>query len=155
MSVAELRQAFPPEVLEAIERAVENAERNTSGEIKVKIIGNCDPDLGGDANAQAVREFEREGLGNTRDKTGVLLLLVFNERKFTVLGDSGIHAKLGQEYWDRAAREMSDYFRQGAFGLGIHAAVTDVGFRLAEFFPKRSDDVNELSDGVILGGGNA
>ena len=154
MTGSSLSQVFPPEVIAALGRAVAQAEANTSGEIRVKIIEHCDPDLAGDVHAQAVREFGREGLGNTRDKTGVLVLLVLGERKFTVLGDSGIHAKLGQGYWDRAVAELSGHFRQGAFGLGLHTLVADVGLRLAEFFPRRDNDVNELPNDVIIGGGN-
>ncbi len=145
---------FPADHLGEIKEVITEVERRTSGEIRVKIVIDCDPDLKGKVHEQAVRDFEKAGMHNTRDKIGVLILVVLNERTFTILGDSGIYSKLLQGYWDNMARVMSIYFKNGNFYVGICAVVESVGRQLAKHFPKQMDDVNELPDDVIVRGDN-
>jgi|SRR3989344_937359 len=138
--------------LERIKATVREAESRTSGEIRVKVVERCDEDLKGNLVQQALRDFEREGLHNTRDKTGVLVLVVLGEKRFRIIGDSGIHEKLPQSYWNDLARKLSILFVAGDFTGGICRVVSDIGKELASFFPHRADDKNELSDDVIIGG---
>ena len=137
------------------------AESNTSGEIRVKIINEYDQDLAScyehrdgsrRVHEQALREFEREGMHNTRDKTGILVLVVLSEKRFTILADEGIYSKLAQEWWNHKAETMSGYFRAGNPARGICEAVKEVGKELSRYFPKKPDDVNELPDDVIVEG---
>ncbi|KKS38213.1 MAG: hypothetical protein UV01_C0004G0015 [Parcubacteria group bacterium GW2011_GWA2_42_14] len=149
---------FSPEMLAKIKDAVFEAEKNTSGEIRVKIMKECDDDLKSDANRyaenkvrqQALREFEKAGLHNTRDKTGVLVLVVLKERKFTIMADKGIYSKLPQSFWDHKAETMAGYFREGNYARGVSEVVLSVGQELSRHFPRKTDDVNELSDDVIV-----
>lgn len=151
--------SFSEKDLAQIEITVQGAERNTSGEIRVMITGNCDEDLRSVESTetrvyeQAIREFEKHGLHATRDKTGVLVLLVMNERKFQILADSGINARFSQEEWNDLSGQASSFFRNNEFTDGICFVVREIGNRLAQFFPRKPDDINELPDGVILGGG--
>jgi uncharacterized membrane protein len=144
-----VRRHFQRSDLDRIRESVRAAESKTSGEIRVKIIPQCDPDVGGDVAVQAVREFAREGMERTRDRTGVLILLALEERKFQILADAGIHAKVPDAEWRRMAGAMSAVFREGRFTEGVCEAVAAVGERLAEHFPRRPDDENELPDRVI------
>lgn len=132
-----------------IKDAVSNAEINTSGEIRVVIRSYYDKDLEGSLHEQTKRDFLTYGLDKTRDKTGVIILLVLEARKFMVWGDEGINAKLPQGYWDVLSVGISSRFKEGDFVRGICEAVSEVGRRLSEFFPKKPDDVNELPNDVI------
>ena len=143
---------FSQSDLERIKTAVQEAEKRTSGEIRVKVIQQCDEDLKGNLEQQALRDFEREGLHNTKDKTGVLVLVVLRERRFRIIGDSGIYEKLPQSYWNELARRLSILFAAGDFASGICRVVSDIGKELASFFPRQKDDVDELPDYVIIGG---
>ncbi|OGM98460.1 MAG: hypothetical protein A2915_00655 [Candidatus Yanofskybacteria bacterium RIFCSPLOWO2_01_FULL_41_34] len=143
---------FSADQLKEIETTIVKAEKQTSGEIRVEIILDCDHDLMGRVHEQAVRDFETAGMHKTRDKTGILILIVLNERTFTILGDSGIYSKLPQGYWDNMAKAMTLYFKDGNFHVGICAVVESIGRQLAKYFPRRNDDVDELSDEVIVGG---
>lgn len=133
-----------------IAQAIDEAERSTSGEIRVMIINRCDADLEGSVYGQAVREFERQGMTKTRERTGVLILLVWEERKFAIVGDTGIHAVLGDVYWEARATEMARHFRGGDYVHGIEHMVRDVGMELALHFPRKADDRDELPDAPIV-----
>src|SRR3989344_4121862 len=88
---------FSGDDLVAITEAVRRAEAKTSGEIRIKIRKNLDPGVATVAE-QAVRDFEYEGLLNTRERTGVLVLLVMNERQSAIRADKGIYEKFSQFY---------------------------------------------------------
>lgn len=135
--------------LETIKYVIAKAEQQTSGEIRVQIIMNCDGDLKGKVHEQAIREFEKADMHNTHDKIGVLILVVLNERTFTVIGDSGIYSKLSRGYWDNVAKAMSLYFQNGEFHVGVCTVVESVGRQLAKYFPRKTNDLNELPDDVI------
>ncbi|MBI4991719.1 MAG: TPM domain-containing protein [Candidatus Harrisonbacteria bacterium] len=141
---------FSEEALARIKEAVGEAEKKTSGEIRVVVLQKCDYL---DSRIQALMEFERAGMQNTRDKTGVLILLALRERKFEIVADEGINAKIVPEEWQKLSADMAQYFRDGLFAEGVLLAVNRVGHELAEHFPRKSDDINELPDDVILGGG--
>lgn len=148
--MSEIKTYFSEADLESIMRATQEAEKNTSGEIRVKIINRYDENVKS-LYQQALKEFKREGLNNTRDKTGVLVLMVLKEKTFMILADSGIHSRLPQTYWDNLARRLSMYFHVADHTNGLCKIVTEIGKELARYFPKMSDDVNELSDEVVLG----
>lgn len=149
-SEAKISDYFSESDLLKIKEAVAKAEANTSGEIRIVIRSGYSENLEGDIHAQAKHEFEKHGLSNTRDKTGVLILLVLDAKEFKIMGDAGIHTKVPQGYWDTLAQGMTAHFKEGNYVAGICEAVTLVGRRLSLFFPKKPDDTNELPDDVIL-----
>ena len=140
--------------LDLIKTAIQEQEKATSGEIRVKIIDGCDVGLNGNIYQQALREFEREGLSKTRDKTGVLILVVLDVRRFQVLADEGIYTKIPQVSWDMVATYMQLGFQTGKFVDGVLLGVELVGNTLSRFFPRKIDDTNELPNDVIVGGGS-
>lgn len=143
---------FTADVRREIAQAIGAAESGTSGEIRVMILPRCDVDLfyGRRVYDQAVREFERQGMTKTRDRTGVLILLVLEERRFAIVGDTGIHAKLGDDYWASRAEELKTYFAAGDYVRGLTVAVENVGRELTKHFPRAADDRDELPDAPIV-----
>lgn len=131
-----------------IENAIREAEKQTSGEICVSIslffLGRI--------RSAAEKAFDRLGMSNTRDRNGILFFLVPSRRSFVVLGDEGIHAKVGQEFWESIAAAMSEHFRKGEFTEGLVKGIQEAGERLAVHFPYNPvEDINELSDKIDLG----
>ena len=99
----------------------------------------------------AEKAFVRLGMTATKDRNAVLFFIVPARHKFVVLGDSGIHERVGQEFWHRMVRTLSEKFRQGDFTGGIVAAIEAVGDGLARHFPYCAEtDTNELPDDVDL-----
>jgi uncharacterized membrane protein len=134
---------------ERIKSAIEAAERRTSGEICVSVA----PLFWGSIEKAADKAFVRLGMTHTKTRNGVLLFVVPSRRKFVVLGDQGIHERVGQEFWESVAAIISEKFRQGDFTGGLLNAIEKVGEELATHFPyDPTTDKNELSDDVDFGG---
>ncbi|MDD8015613.1 MAG: TPM domain-containing protein [Acidobacteriota bacterium] len=132
----------------AVKKAIEEAERMTSGEIRVSVSTY----FWGSTRRAAGRAFTRLGMAATRDRNGVLLFIVPSKRKFVILGDEGIHAKAGQEFWESLSSILSSAFKKGAFTEGLVSAIREAGRKLAAHFPCSPEtDVNELSDDVDFG----
>jgi uncharacterized membrane protein YgcG len=131
-----------------VRTAIEAAERRTSGEIRVSVA----PYFWGNVRRVAERAFDRLGMTATRERNGVLFFIVPARRRFVVLGDAGIHAKVGQEFWDKVAAAISERFHEGDYTGGLEAGIGAVGEQLATHFPfEAATDVNELPDDVEFG----
>lgn len=141
---------FSEEDLSMVEEVVKRAESKTSGEIRVKIRMRCDAVHNGDVEAQAIADFKALGLTKTRDRTGVLVLVVLGERKIRVLADEGINAVLESGYLQSTADQAASCFKYGRYGAGLWSTVLTLGRVLARNFPKRDDDTNELPDKPVL-----
>ena len=137
---------------ERIQEAIRAAERKTSGEIRVSVSRF----FWGDVRKVAERAFTRLGMTATKDRNGILLFVVPSRRRFAILGDEGIHAKVGAAFWEKVAVAISERFRAGDFTGGLVHGIVTVGEQLALHFPfDPATDVNELPDDVDFGGGGA
>ena len=97
----------------------------------------------------AFLEFYSSGLFRTRESNGVLIYLSVFERRVVVIGDRGIHEKMGNQHWDEVRDLIIEGIKQGRAREGICAAIESCGRALASHFPHRADDTNELPDQVI------
>ncbi|MDZ4774114.1 MAG: TPM domain-containing protein [Planctomycetota bacterium] len=102
------------------------------------------------AEKQAVNEFHRLGLSNTHARTGVLLFVSLFERRVVVLGDAGIHAKVGDEHWSTTRSAILKKVRRGRIDEGLVDGIRASGDVLAEHFPWTLGDRNELPDRVVV-----
>ena len=132
--------------LDAVSRAIAGEEVRTSAEIRVHLDHHCS----GEAMARAVAVFERLGMHRTAARHGVLIYVSVGDHKLAVLGDLGIHERVGQAYWERLVEAVLAHFRDERPRDGLLHAVGEVGAILARHFPRRPDDVNELSDQVSI-----
>jgi len=127
-----------------VKEAIRKAERMTSGEICVSVS----PLFWGDVEKAAWKAFARVGMTRTRERNGVLIFVVPARRRFAVLGDAGIHSKVGQEFWDSVAAHLSEHFQHGEFTEGLVDAIQEIGEQLAAHFPYTPSDVNELPNEI-------
>jgi putative membrane protein len=100
--------------------------------------------------ARAVRAFHEHGLQRTTEGTGVLVFASLFEREAVVLGDHGIHARMGDD-WQQVVGALVAGMRAGDPGKGFVDAVALCGARLAEHFPRdpsSSAPRNELEDQI-------
>jgi uncharacterized membrane protein len=131
-----------------VKTAIEQAEDQTSGEIVVSVA----PFFWGNVEKAARRAFARLGVTQTQLHNGVLFFIVPSRRSFVVLGDQGIHEKVGQAFWDAVAAHLTEHFREGNFTEGLVHGIAEVGNQLKTHFPyDRTGDVNELPDEVDFG----
>lgn len=131
-----------------IEEALREAEQRTSGEVRVSVA----PFFWGSVERAADLAFERLQMRATQDRNGVLIFLVPSRRRFRLLGDEGIHARVGQAFWDGVAGAMSAHFHRGEFTEGLVEGIHTIGVGLAEHFPHAGEaDRNELPDTIDFG----
>jgi uncharacterized membrane protein len=134
--------------VEKIKAAIAAAERVTSGEIRVSIS----PYFWGRVRGVAEKAFQRLNMAGTKDRNGILFFVVPSRKRFVVLGDEGIHAKVGQEFWDDVAAVLSAEFKKGRFQEGLLRGIALAGEKLAAHFPyDAATDRNELPDDVDFG----
>ena len=138
------RPAFTRRVdRERVKQAIEQAERRTSGEIVVSVS----PFFWGSVQRAAERAFARLGVSRTNDRNGVLIFIVPSRRQFVVLGDQGIHARVGQAFWDGVAEALSVRFRADDITGALLDGIDRIGRELAAHFPYQgARDVDELSN---------
>jgi uncharacterized membrane protein len=131
-----------------VRQAIDDAERQTSGQIRVSIS----PFFFGDVRRAADRAFARMQMTQTSRHNGILFFVVPGRRRFAVLGDSGIHEHVGDQFWEDVTAAVADRFRAGDFTGGLVHGIETVGEELAEHFPADSPDTpHELSSEVDLG----
>jgi uncharacterized membrane protein len=131
-----------------IKAAIEQAELNTSGEIRVHLENHCKEANVLDRAAQVFADLEMQ---KTEARNGVLIYMAVIDHQFAILGDAGINAKVEDDFWDITKDKMLAQFKSGDLTQGIIEGVLCAGERLKEFFPYQSDDQNELSDDISFG----
>jgi uncharacterized membrane protein len=139
-----IRRFFSTEQEEAIVAAIREAEKNTSGEIRVHIEERCKAD----AYTRATQVFHQLRMDATKLHNGVLFYIATEDHKFAIVGDSGIDKKVPPGYWDSIRDGMQNKFRQGLFTEGLTEGIAATGHMLNEFFHFEKGDTNELSDGI-------
>jgi uncharacterized membrane protein len=134
--------------LPRVQAAIDAAEKRTSGEIRVSIA----PLFWGNVERAADKAFERLGMTATRQRNGVLFFIVPSRHRFVVLGDAGIHERVGQPFWEQVAAAMSERFHAGQFTEGLVGGIETAGEVLAHEFPHDpATDVDELPNAIDHG----
>ena len=132
---------------EDILKAIQDAELNTSGEIRVHIEDECEEDV----LDRAAFIFGRLKMNKTAQRNGVLFYLSVQSHKFAIIGDNGINECVPENFWNNIKEEMGTQFKEGNFSAGLSKGIHEAGKSLKEFFPYQSDDVNELPDEISFG----
>ena len=101
-------------------------------------------------HARALALFRTGAEARTRDSTGVLLYLSLDEHRAEIIADEAIHSKVAPDVWGAAMAALIAAVRDDRPGEGMAEAIRQIGLVLAEHFPPRTDDTNELPDRLIL-----
>ncbi len=141
------REFFSAAEQEEIRNAIMQAEAKTSGEIRVHI----EQSHSGDVMDRAAYIFRALNMHKTKGRNGVLIYLALKNHSFAIIGDTAIHQKVGDHFWDDTKKAMLSHFREGHFTAGLTKAILSVGDQLKQHFPHEKDDVNELSDEISFG----
>lgn len=135
---------FTKEQQAQILASVKEAEKETSGEIRVHI----ETSFTGDVLDRAAWVFKKLGMYKTAERNGVLFYLAVQTRKFAIIGDAGINAKVPPDFWDNISALLKKNFSEGKFAEGLSEGILQAGEQLKAHFPYHSDDVNELADEI-------
>ncbi len=136
---------FTPEEEQRIVNAIRQAEKNTSGEIRVHLESkNKDkPTLN-----YVWQVFEAIGMRETKQANGVLFYIDINHRMFSIVADEGINKVVPKDFWEAITKIVTGGFKQGKYADALEQGVLKVGEQLKQYFPYQNDDVNELPDEI-------
>lgn len=129
-------------------QAIQEAERMTSGEVRIFVEKRC---RFVDAMDRAKELFLTLGMDKTAQRNGVLLYIALKDKQFAILGDEGIHQKVGNDFWKEEAQTLKKTFMEKKYAEGIALVVKEIGASLKKYFPYQQDDENELPDDIIYG----
>ncbi len=133
---------------EEIVDAIRQAERTTSGEIRVHL----EPTTGKqDIFERAMEVFHALKMDNTKDANGVLIYVAVEDRNFVIDGDQGINDVVADSFWESTKDLIISHFKKGQFKEGLVQGVLKAGEQLQKHFPWNEDDTNELSDQISKG----
>jgi uncharacterized membrane protein len=134
-----------------ISNTIREVERKTSGEVAVSIKEKRKFfSRNKSIEKLAEEEFNRVGVGKTKDRTGILFFLLLSEKKFMILADKGINDVTPKETWIKLKEELEVYFKKGEFSKGLIYGIRRAGEILALHLPVQPGDMNEISDKVII-----
>lgn len=130
---------------EEIVDAIRQAERTTSGEIRVHL----EPTTGElDIFERAMEVFHALKMDNTKEDNGVLIYVAVEDRNFVIYGDEGINKVVDDDFWESTKDLIVSYFKKGDFKTGLVQGILKAGEQLQKHFPWDEDDTNELSDQI-------
>ncbi|MDQ6815501.1 MAG: TPM domain-containing protein [Bacteroidota bacterium] len=142
------REFFTPEQQQLMVEAIQKAEKNTSGEVRVFVESKCNYV---DAVDRAKEIFFNLKMDQTKDRNAVLFYIAMDDRQLALFADEGIYQKLGEQYWNDEVRKMITAFSKDNHTDGICRVINNIGNALQNKFPYESDDKNELPDEIIFG----
>lgn len=124
--------------------SIVEAEKNTSGEIRVHIEEHSEKS----PLERAQEVFFELKMNETQDRNGVLFYICVSDKKFAIIGDKGINDVVESDFWDCTKDTVIANFKEGNFKKGLVEGILQAGQRLKHYFPYQSDDTNELSNEI-------
>ncbi|PTX44401.1 TLP18.3/Psb32/MOLO-1 phosphatase superfamily protein [Christiangramia gaetbulicola] len=130
---------------EEVVEAIRQAERKTSGEIRVHL----EPSTGDqDIFERAMEVFHALKMDNTKESNGVLIYVAVEDRNFVIYGDKGINDVVPDDFWESTKELIVGHFKNGKFKDGLVDGVLKAGEQLQKHFPWDENNTNELSDQI-------
>lgn len=128
----------------AVVEAINEAEKNTSGEIRIHIENHSEkPPL-----ERAKEVFFELKMNETQARNGVLFYIGVADHSFAILGDEGIDKVVEADFWDCTKNVVIENFKAGKFREGLVEGIKNAGEKLKIHFPFNSGDENELSNEI-------
>ena len=151
MALNYIKKYLSKDDLEEIKNEIGKIESVTSGEIRLCFKlkkGFHERKL--TYKELALKEFYNLDMQKTLDKTGILIFILFKERKFEIIADEGINSKIHQDTWDKIIHHLNSEFSKGEYKTGIIKCLNELKQILEKEFPVKPDDKNELSNDIVI-----
>ena len=139
---------FAPNEKQIIVDAIKQAEKQTSGEVRVFVESKCEY-----VNAidRAKELFEKLDMHKTEERNAVIVYVALKHRQLAVFADAGIYEKTGAKFWNDNVQLMLTHFNKEDYVDGIATVVKKIGEALYQHFPYQKNDLNELPDDIVFG----
>jgi len=138
------KKFFTKEEDSQIIRAIQKAEKATSGELRIHLTKQIKKD----PIKEAIRIFKLLGMHKTKQRNGCLILIGLKNKKVVVIGDKGINDIVGENFWDDVIHAIIEGFKKDSYTEGLEQGILMIGEKLKQYFPYATDDVNELPDEI-------
>jgi uncharacterized membrane protein len=127
--------------------AINLAEQDTSGEIRVHIENTSN----GDIDKRVLEVFSTLKMENTKLRNGVLIYVAIADKQFGIYGDIGINTVVSDGFWNNCKTIIEHHFKAGNFKQGLVDGILKAGEELKKFFPWDASNDNELSNTISKG----
>lgn len=127
--------------------AIKDAEKRTSGEIRVWISHRETSS----ALESARRRFHKLGMHKTAERNAVLVYVSPRSRVFAVIGDKAVHEKCGDAFWTEVAAQLSADLKKEAFTEALINAASKIGALLAIHFPRKAGGESAPAGDAVQG----
>jgi|SRR5665647_74730 len=143
------KKFFSPEENDKIVQSIQDAERQTSGEIRIFVESHCkyvDP------LDRAAEIFAKLQMEKTKLRNGVLFYIALKDKQLAIFADKGIHEATGMVHWKNVVKEILSVFSKDSVVAGITTTIYKIGQALQVHFPfDKEVHKNELPDEIIFG----
>jgi len=139
-----IKNFLTKEQQDQITQAIAEAEKKTSGEIRVHLEKKCK----NIPEKRAIMIFNQLKMYATAQRNGSLIYIAVEDRKFAVIGDKGINEIVPENFWDSIRDQMLASFSTNDYTSGIVQGINVIGEKLKQHFPYQSNDTNELTDEI-------
>lgn len=148
-----VRRYFSAAAMHNIQAAIRDSELKHSGEIRFVVEAALHPLQlmhGVTSRQRAIELFSQLGIWDTEHNNGVLIYLLLADRRVEVIGDRGIHGRVGTDGWESICKEMESAFRQSHFEAGVLQGIARIAEVLQQHFPTNGANHNELPDEPLI-----
>lgn len=144
------KQPLSQEEQAGVVAAIQKAESNTTGELRVFMEAHCNYV---DAMDRARDVFEELGMTDTVRRNAVLIYIAYTDHQFAILGDKEIYEQAGgPAFWQHAAQIFREHLKKGEMAEGLVECINELGNALAKNFPyDPAVTKNELPDEIVFG----
>ena len=149
----QVRRAFPPHALTAIEKAIKASERAHAGQIRFAVEGalhGMPLYRGQSPRERAIEMFSHLRMWDTEYRNGVLIYLLLADRDVEIVADRGVHTKVSSPEWETICNKMETRFKEGHFEVGVVHGIEAVTAQLTKHFPVSGHRGHELSDTPVV-----
>lgn len=132
--------------IDSLVETIQSAEEHSTGEIRVHIDSSEDSNIA----EIAFEVFKELCKDKTAEKNAVLFHVNFENRYLTIIGDTGIHAKVHQSFWDHLHDYITSEFAKGNFYKALKSGILETGLELKKHFPVKGENFNELPNEITF-----
>lgn len=139
---------FTEEENEKIIHSIQEAEMQTSGEIRIFVESRCKYV---DALDRATEIFSNLQMEKTELRNAVLFYIAIKDKQLAIFADKGIHEAAGSGYWKDTVKDILSVFSKDVVA-GITTSIFKIGEALKTHFPYDKEvDKNQLPDEIVFG----
>ena len=144
---------FSDDELSEIQSAIDRVEQTTIGEIVLSVRSKRSfLEKLYTPHELAWKDFNRLGVANTKERTGVLIFILFEEKYYDIIADEGLYSKISNDVWNELEEKLKSGFKENNYADGILSLIEKIGEILKNEFPSRAgaDNDDEIKNEVVI-----